>query len=461
AQLKDAHAKKLGAAEIEKEINVLREQLQSKDQELEKLRQEVEILESELGRKGDSLLSLEKENKELTAELKNLLELRKSEPKRSAKEEESARQEINKLQTENKKIEIELKKKNQTILDLGKENKNLSSKVEKLENKIDELNEEIEARTNLIASYKSKMKAPSADTAGEESEETRRRLEVIRKQKKEKIGEILLANNYITQDILDKARRYQKEYGGNLTQFLLAYGYIDEYQLAQCLCTQFAVPYLPLSSYKIPAEVIKLVPVDIAEKYWLIPVDKVGNLLTIVMADPLDSKAIKEVEEITGCTAQPFLGILSEIIDAFEAYYKKIPAKIKEKELLPQKAKAAPFFVDTETYKGPERREAVRYKAEIDISFPLEGDYIRSKTTSVSRSGFLFESDRPLVIGSLITVQMEMPKEYSSLPIAVVAQVTRIVRLKDDKYGVGVKIIKISKQELNTIIDFASTKKRE
>ena len=42
----------------------------------------------------------------------------------------------------------------------------------------------------------------------------------------------------------------------------------------------------------------------------------------VVMADPLDTKALKEVEEITGYKTKPFVGIISEIIAALEFYYK-------------------------------------------------------------------------------------------------------------------------------------------
>ena len=120
--------------------------------------------------------------------------------------------------------------------------------------------------------------------------------------------------------MLDKALAYQSQCGGSVTQYLLAYGYIDERQLAQCLCTQFGVPYLPLTSYDISEEIIKLVPVDIAQKYWLIPVDRRGDSLMVVMIDPLDTKATKELEDITGYKVMPFVGIISEIVEALEIY---------------------------------------------------------------------------------------------------------------------------------------------
>lgn len=285
----------------------------------------------------------------------------------------------------------------------------------------------------------------------EERVEIENQVEVIRGKKK-KIGEILLKNGFITQEILDKAIFYQEKNKCNITQFLLSNGYINEAQLAQCLCTQFGVPYLPLASYNISQKIIELVPAKIAEKYWLIPVEKIGNLLSVVMVDPFDLTAIQEIEDITGCQVQVFVGILSEIIEEITKYYK---ITIKEKELMGERK--IPFFIDTQTYSGPERRTALRFKTKIKVHYPIDGFYKISVTNDISQIGILFESESTLRIGTLFTLQIDLPEEYSPLPIAVIVQVVRIIQLENNKFGIGVKIIKIAKQELDAILEYAST----
>ena len=276
--------------------------------------------------------------------------------------------------------------------------------------------------------------------------------QLSREQKKKKLGEILLEQGLVTKEALDKALVYQEKTGYNLSQYLLAYGHIDQAQLAQCLCTQFSIPYIPLRSYNIPDEIIKLVPVDVAEKYWLIPIERTGNFLMVAMADPFDSKAIEKVEEVTGCIVQPFVSILSEIMDALEAYY-----KVAVKEKYTKGKITAPFFVDTEAYKGPERRDSVRFKAAVDIYYPIEGLYKTSKTKDVSRGGFSFEADAALTIGALIPLQIDLPRDVNNLPITAIIQIIRIIALTNKKFEIGVKIIKISKQELDIILDYASS----
>lgn len=264
-----------------------------------------------------------------------------------------------------------------------------------------------------------------------------------------KIGEILIENNFITPQILNEALEYQKKFGIGVTQYLIAYGYIDEEELAKCISTQFGFPYLPLRVYNIPDAIIDLVPVRIVEKYWLIPIDKVGDILTVVMANPIDPEAIREVGKASGCNVQPFVGILSDIIKAIEHYYHIIVEDDKLK-----KHKIVPLFIDTRVYKGIERRKSVRLNAKLDIRFPVQDLYKKSKTKNVSLNGFLFESENILPIGSYVTFEINLPKEFCPTPLAAVAQIARVIPLQNKKFDIGARLIKMPKEDITTLIQY-------
>jgi hypothetical protein len=265
---------------------------------------------------------------------------------------------------------------------------------------------------------------------------------------KKRIGDILLGSGLITRDVLDRALEHQKLYGGNLTSFLLHYGFIDEKQLAHCLCAQFRVPYLPLEAYDISDEIIRLIPTDIAEKYWVLPVEKQGNALTVVMIDPLDTKAIKELEELTGLVIIPFVGIISEIASALQIHYKLF---VKD-----TKTNVPPFFINTKTYVGKERRNSIRYETKIDVQFPAQGYYLKSQTIDVSRDGFAFLSERSIPLGSFLNIEVNLPRDISPFPIAAVTQVVRCLPKEENVFEIGVKTLKIIKDEVSLIINFAA-----
>jgi len=273
--------------------------------------------------------------------------------------------------------------------------------------------------------------------------------------KKRKIGEILIENNFITEEALNEALEYQKKFGNSITQYLVAYGYITEEDVARCITQQFGYPYLPLRAYDIPDQIIKLVPSDLAEKYWLIPVDKIGNIITVVMADPFDEDAIKEVEKITGCKVQPFVGILSDIIKAIERHY---DISIEDTNLI-KGSKITPLFISTETYKGLEHRKSIRLKTDITVHFPVQDLYRKSRTKNVSRHGFLFESHNILPIGSYVVLEIDLPTKFNPSPIAAVVQVVRITPLENKRFDIAVKTVNMAKEDSDKIIKYAVTEK--
>lgn len=268
---------------------------------------------------------------------------------------------------------------------------------------------------------------------------------------KRRIGEILIAYGLITRKILDEALAYQQQYGGNLTQYLISRDHLKEEDLAKCVSIQFGYPYLPLRAYDIPESITKLVPPPIIKKYWLIPVDKIQNIITVVMADPFDEEALDEVEKATGCKVQPFVGVLSDILKAIEKYY---GINVGYEDL--KKARAsAPLFVAQEKYTGIERRRSVRINAKITVHFPLQDEYKKGETKNVSMHGFLFESPNILPVGAVLVMTINLPKDISEYPIPVIVKVIRTVELPNKKFDIGVETIKVVRDDLDRIIKYA------
>ena len=69
-------------------------------------------------------------------------------------------------------------------------------------------------------------------------------------------------------------------------------------------------------------ELIKFIPERVARQYRLIPIDKIGDNLTIAMSNPLNSQAIEDIETLLGCNVQVFVSTNSDILEAIEKYYK-------------------------------------------------------------------------------------------------------------------------------------------
>lgn len=139
-----------------------------------------------------------------------------------------------------------------------------------------------------------------------------------------KIGEILIERGLISQDQLRHALRIQREKGGLVGEILVALGYVEETDIALALTSQYGFPYLPLDSYEIDPEIVKIIPERVASQYLLIPIDKFGNNLSIAMSNPLNNEAIEDVELLVGCNVQIFVSAASDIRKTIEKYYKNI-----------------------------------------------------------------------------------------------------------------------------------------
>ncbi|MEK6564558.1 MAG: hypothetical protein AABZ65_05990 [Candidatus Omnitrophota bacterium] len=137
-----------------------------------------------------------------------------------------------------------------------------------------------------------------------------------------KLGELLVEKTLVTQEQLDEALELQKDKGGLIGEILVELKYTTEDDIAKMLTAQYGFAYLPLSNYEIDQSLINIIPERVARQYCLIPIDKIGNNLTIAMSNPLNTQAVEDMETLTSCSVQTFVSTASDIKHAIERYYK-------------------------------------------------------------------------------------------------------------------------------------------
>ncbi|MDD5680603.1 MAG: hypothetical protein PHI59_05135 [Candidatus Omnitrophica bacterium] len=142
------------------------------------------------------------------------------------------------------------------------------------------------------------------------------------------LGDLLIERGIIKREDLDRALKLQKEKGGLIGDILVSLGCTDEEQIAQAITVQYGFPYLPLASYEIEQRIVDMIPENVARQYCLIGIDKIGDTLTIAMANPLNLQATEDIELISGSQVQIFVSTTTDIKNALDKYYQK---KKKEK----------------------------------------------------------------------------------------------------------------------------------
>ena len=138
---------------------------------------------------------------------------------------------------------------------------------------------------------------------------------------KERIIQILSENKLISAESLAQALKIQKEKGGSLSEILIKTKLIDEDKLLIAMSKVFSKPSIDLSRFKIDAEVLRLIPVNICRQYHLMPISRFANTLTLAMVDPLNILALDDVKTLTGYHINPIIADSRGILQAIEQYY--------------------------------------------------------------------------------------------------------------------------------------------
>ena len=137
------------------------------------------------------------------------------------------------------------------------------------------------------------------------------------------IGEILIKRNIITKKQLEEALLLQKKEKEFVGAILVKLGYLKESDIVVALIVQCGLPYIAVTKYSIDMSVIKLIPEELARSLHLIPLDKVGEVLSVVMTNPLNVDMKEQLEKISGCRIATFIATRTEIDEAINRYYRK------------------------------------------------------------------------------------------------------------------------------------------
>jgi type IV pilus assembly protein PilB len=141
--------------------------------------------------------------------------------------------------------------------------------------------------------------------------------------KRKLLGEILIDEGLISEEQLKAGLEKQKrEQGIKIGEALVVLGVVTEEDVAKAIWQQRQIPYVDLDSYALDPNVIELVPEKVARAYTALPLFKIGNALTVAMADPLNLIAVDDLRSKTGCEIEPVISTEGKITRCLDHYYR-------------------------------------------------------------------------------------------------------------------------------------------
>jgi type IV pilus assembly protein PilB len=148
-----------------------------------------------------------------------------------------------------------------------------------------------------------------------------------------KLGEILLKENLITPDQLKQALEHQKANGGRLGNSLVSLGFMSDEEVMAVLSRQYGVPSINLDYFEVDPGVTKLIPMDTALKFQVLPLSRVGSSLTLAMVDPTNVFAMDDIKFMTGFNIEPVVASETAIAEAIKKNYGSVEEQERQKEL--------------------------------------------------------------------------------------------------------------------------------
>jgi len=143
--------------------------------------------------------------------------------------------------------------------------------------------------------------------------------------KRAKLGRLLLDAGLVGEQELKAALCYQKNQRCLLGASLVKLGFLSEDKLLDFLAENLQLPRINLDGFFSPPEVLDCVPMERAFAFTVFPLARLqsssGPVLRVAMADPCNLTVIDALEFMTGFSILPVLASESAIYGAIQRNY--------------------------------------------------------------------------------------------------------------------------------------------
>ena len=182
------------------------------------------------------------------------------------------------------------------------------------------------------------------------------------------LGEIAIEAGLVNKASAAKAGRLADQRKLPLVVVLVRELGVDEVALVGALRKQTRVPLIDPGSIEIDPEALRQVPRDVCSRLRVLPLsvtsDGRGKLMRVAMADPTDTAAVAEIEQLTHCDVEVNALPLSAIDELVDKGYRQVNTAVVNRAGNP----GAPVFVTSRGRIQPEAESEVSVTVQIPVS---------------------------------------------------------------------------------------------
>ena len=122
-----------------------------------------------------------------------------------------------------------------------------------------------------------------------------------------RLGDLFVREGLITEEQLKQGLAEAKTSGTRIGYALVKLGFVAEAELTRMLARQYRVPAVDLDKVNVDPKIIRLVSAEVAYKHLVLPLRRVGRMLTVAMTNPTDLGAIDDLKFITRLEIEPVI----------------------------------------------------------------------------------------------------------------------------------------------------------
>jgi type II secretory ATPase GspE/PulE/Tfp pilus assembly ATPase PilB-like protein len=139
---------------------------------------------------------------------------------------------------------------------------------------------------------------------------------------KQRIGAILVDAGLITQQELDRALALQAgSRGRRLGEVLVSMGVVSTRTVQVMLSEKLGIPYVNAEAFEVEPAAIELVPAELAQRYNLLPLLRLGKSLIVAVENPLAIEFEQRLRFATHCTIVPVIADPAQIAERIATEY--------------------------------------------------------------------------------------------------------------------------------------------
>ncbi|MDP1534761.1 MAG: GspE/PulE family protein, partial [Rubrivivax sp.] len=138
-----------------------------------------------------------------------------------------------------------------------------------------------------------------------------------------RLGDVLVQQNLVSAEQLDKALQLQRGTGKKLGRMLIDAGLITEEALAHGLARQLRVPVVNLKSFPLKSETVRLLAESPARRHRAVVLEDKGEHLLVGFADPLDLAAYDDVTRLLKRQVRIAVVPESQLLPVFDRHYRR------------------------------------------------------------------------------------------------------------------------------------------